>query len=75
MNYKTTLVITAVAVAAFVAIGSAFPVLESAFAQANPNSPTQSNTQNCATLTSGCRNQIGQTNNAGDNEAEDINFN
>jgi hypothetical protein len=33
MNYKTTLVVVAIAATAFVALGSAFPILETAFAQ------------------------------------------
>ena len=33
MNYKTTLVVTAMAVAAIAALGSAFPMVGNAFAQ------------------------------------------
>jgi hypothetical protein len=46
MNYKTTLVVTAVAVAAIAALGSAFPMVGTAFAQIPPINLGDENTAN-----------------------------
>jgi hypothetical protein len=65
MNYKTTLVVAAIA-AAFVALGSAFPILESAYASTNTVN------QCTGTLSAGsladCRQQGFQQNQGDENE-------
>lgn len=59
MNYKTTLVIAAIAAAAFVAIGSVSPVLESAYAQNSNNTNTQG-VNNQGACTGPCAGNIAQ---------------
>jgi hypothetical protein len=72
MNYKTIFMLAAVAAAAFVAIGSATPIFETAFAQDN----NQDVNSGCNGATSQARCQVGQNNQNGDNDnSGEINFN
>jgi hypothetical protein len=82
MNYKTIFMLAAMTVAAaFVAIGSATPIFETAFTQNINNNPDSVGNQiddSCNGANTGdCRcGQIGQNNQSGDNTIEgDLNFN
>jgi hypothetical protein len=78
MNYKTTLVV-AVAVAAIAALGSAFPMVGTAFAQITlPPLGDENSVNSCTGTVSGanadCRNQgnqVGRENTQGDVTFED----
>jgi hypothetical protein len=80
MNYKTTLVVAAIAVAAIAALGSAFPMVGTAFAQLPPlpGSGDDNAVNSCTGTVSGtnadCRNQgnqVGRENTQGDVTFED----
>ena len=80
MNYKTTLVATAIAVAAIAALGSVFPMVGTAFAQLPPlpgsgDDNTGANT--CTGTVSGANAQCNaQGNQAGrDNDQSGFTFN
>lgn len=76
MNYKTTLIIAAIAATAFAALGSALPVFETAYASNNNNGPPNgppgqqpefSNTQGDACILAGFNNCAGNINQQGEN--------
>ena len=75
MNYKTTLVVTAMAVAALAALGSVFPMVGTAFASnGDENGGDTNSVNNCqdtAALTD-CRSQGFQV--GRENEQNDFNF-
>ena len=78
MNYKTTLVVTALAVAALAALGSAFPMVGTAFAsnggengENGGDTNSVNNCQDTAALTD-CRQQGFQV--GRENEQNDFNF-
>jgi hypothetical protein len=75
MNYKTTLVVTAMAVAALAALGSVFPMVGTAFASNQGNGGGDENTVNSCSgevAFADCRNQGFQV--GRDNEQNDFNF-
>jgi hypothetical protein len=73
MNYKTIFMLAAMTVAAFVAIGSATPIFETAFAQ---DTFDQNVNSGCNGAASNARCQVGQNNQNGENDNEGtINFN